>query len=168
VKKLSTGLLTSLRDRRVSLRGRITKPSASCCIARLLVLAADYPQQPILMQIDTPGGSIAESLLIISTMKGLNCPVSTVCQGEVGGAAALIAAQGSMGLRRALPSAKFSFRELLNEPSLSPENQQLLAAMLAQSTRKTTEETLGWLTAGAEFSPEEAIGHGLIDEIALP
>jgi ATP-dependent Clp protease protease subunit len=167
MKKCSTGLLTSNRARQVLLRGRITKQIAACCVARLLVLASEAPRQPIVMQVDSPGGLITESLMIVSTMKGIKCPVTTICQSSVGGSAVMIAAQGSPGLRVAMPSARFSFHDLLNEPSLTPINQELFAERLAQSTKRSVQEVLEWMAEGAVFSPDEAIANRLIDTISV-
>ncbi len=167
MKKCSTGLLISNRARQVLLRGRITRQNAACCVARLLVLASEAPRQPIVMQIDSPGGLFTESLMIASTMKGIKCPVTTICQSGVGGSAVMIAAQGSLGLRVAMPSAKFSFHELLNEPSLTPVNRGLFAENLAQSTKRSVKEVLEWMAEGAVFSPDEAIANRLIDTIAV-
>src|SRR6516164_2719248 len=96
----STGFLASrFLERRVPLRGRITNQLASCCIARLLVLATEHRQKPIVTYIDSPGGSISESLNVISTMNGIQTPVVTFCRGAVGGSAAVIAAHGLKGFR---------------------------------------------------------------------
>ena len=167
MQKRSTGLLTNTRNRQVPLRGRITKQVASCCVARLLILASEDPRQPVVMQIDTPGGSVSESLMLISTIKGLKCPVRIVCQGQVGGTAIAIAAQGSPGWRTALPLTRFSFQGLLHERTLTPGTRQLLAEILAQSTKRSVSETLAWMAGGAEFGTEQAIANGLIDTIAF-
>jgi len=166
MKKPSTGLLTKDRSRQFPLRGRITKQTATCCVARLLVLACEAPRRPIIIQIHSPGGLITESLMIVSTMRGLKCPVSTVCHNEVGGMAILIAAQGSPGLRTATSSTRFSFQAFLNEPSLIPGQEKLVGEILAQSTGRPVEEVLAWITEGAIFGPDRAIANGLIDSIA--
>src|SRR6516225_1288317 len=105
----STGFLASrFLERRVPLRGRINRQLASCCIARLLVLATEDRQKPIVTYIDSPGGSVSESLNVISTMNGIQTPVVTFCRGLVGGAAVVIAAHGLKGVRIAEPGKKFS------------------------------------------------------------
>src|SRR5580765_3201108 len=105
----STGLLASkFLERRVPLRGRITNELASCCIARLLVLATEDRQRPIVTYIESPGGSTLESLNVISTMNGIHSPVVTFCRGPIGGAAAVISAHGLKGFRAADPASRFS------------------------------------------------------------
>jgi ATP-dependent Clp protease protease subunit len=168
----STGSLTAnVQARHVLLRGRITRQVASCSIARLLVLATDRQHQPILVNIDSPGGSIFESLGVISTINGIRCPVATFCQGQVGGTAAAIAAHGLKGYRAAPPQARFSLKLL--EPSQprrgntgSESFLHLLADTLAADTGKPAAEVMRWLEEGIEFSAQEAQGRGLIDLIS--
>jgi ATP-dependent Clp protease protease subunit len=172
MRRPSTGLLTATdRERRVTLRGRVNKAVASCCIARLLVLATEDRRHPIVTYIDSAGGSLPQALAVISTMNGIRCPVVTFCHGQVGAPAALIAAHGLPGFRTATPAARFSFkladaaareRDPAEEGALLP----LLAGMLAKDCGQPPAEVLGWLTNGVEFAPEQALQHGLIDIIA--
>ena len=158
-------------ERRVPVRGKISSQLASCCIARLLVLATEDRQKPIITYIDSPGGEPAEALSVISTMNGIHSPVVTFCRGVVGGPAAIIAAHGLKGCRTADPGAQFSLLlqsgTAANSGVHSHESYlKLLAQILAADTGRPQEEVLGWLTHGAQFTPQEAIRHGLIDVIA--
>jgi ATP-dependent Clp protease protease subunit len=155
----------------VPLRGKITSQLASCCIARLLVLATEDRQKPIITYIDSPGGYAAEALSVISTMNGIHSPVTTFCRGVIGGPAAVIAAHGLKGFRAADPAARFSL-QLQPDPSRTDGSHshesylKMLAQVLAVDTAKPEDEVARWLTDGANFSPQEAIQHGLIDRIA--
>lgn len=166
--KRSTGLLTGKgRSRQTLLRGRITRQTAGCCIARLLLLAVEGPGQPIVKYIDSPGGSLAESLAIISTMNGVRCPIVTHCRAHAGGAAAVIAAHGLKGFRSASPHAWFSLKLL--DPTAgaepAPSLVQRLAEILADDTAQPPAKVLGWLKHGAEFNAQQALAHGLVDAI---
>jgi ATP-dependent Clp endopeptidase proteolytic subunit ClpP len=168
----STGLLASRSlERRVPLRGKITKQLASCCIARLLVLATEERHKPIITYIESQGGSVAESLGVISTMNGVQSPVATFCRGSIGGVAAVIAAHGKKGFRSADPGAHFSLK-LCNEHStenpadIHESYLKLLSQILAEDTAQPEALVLRWLAEGAEFSPQEAIRNGLIDSIS--
>lgn len=168
----STGLLTgSVRERRAPLRGRITRQTASCCIARLLVLAAEDQRRPIVAYIDSPGGSARDLLSIVSTMNGIRCPIVTFCRGAVGGPATVIEAHGLRGFRVASPNARFSLKEfdfvadggrMAGKEALLP----LLAEILAKDARKQKAEVMEWLAKGAEFGSQEALRMGLIDQIS--
>ena len=163
----STGFLASRSlERRVPLRGKITHQLASCCIARLLVLATEDRHSPIITYIDSPGGGPAEALSVISTMNGIRSPVVTFCRGSIGGAAAVIAAHGLKGCRAADPATRFSLR-LLDELSRNSHESylKLLAQVLATDSARSEAEILRWFTDGLEFGPEEALRYGLIDLI---
>ncbi len=166
----STGLLTGLgRERGVPLRGRITRQIASCCIARLLVLAVENPRGPVIIHISSPGGAAAEALSVISTMNGIRCPIAVLCRGEVGGAAITIAAHGLRGFRAAVPGCRFSFKTFIGDGAGMGNNSrflQPLAELLARDTQQPQTETLAWLRDGAEFSAQQALAHGLIDKIS--
>jgi ATP-dependent Clp protease protease subunit len=170
--RLSTGSLAdSDRQRLVPLRGRITRRVASCCINRMLVLAAENPHQPILMYIDSPGGLVTESLSIIATIEGIKCPMGTLCRGETGGVAALIAAHGNRGARVAIPDSRFSFKQLerdAQQEGLGEGDQflKLLAGILGRDVQKPEAEVLEWFRQGAEFTAQEALKQGLIDLVS--
>ncbi len=166
----STGRLTSpVQERRVVLRGKITKLIASCCIARLVVLAAEDQEQPIIIYIDSAGGSAAEALGILSTMNGIRCPVLTFCRGVVGGPAAVIAAHGQNGRRAAVGNARFSLKMSTFTDSAKDSFDSVMALMvdvLAKDTGHSAEEVLQWFRAGAEFTPQEAVRQKLLDAVA--
>lgn len=168
----STGLLVGANhERGVPLRGRITKPIAACCIARLLVLATEQPGRPVIIYIDSPGGPAKDSLSILSTMNGIRCPIATFCLGDASGTAAVIAARGTPGFRTAHPNARFSFRrpapaKSAHDASRDQKLLPLLAEMLAKDLAKPKAEVLAWLTNGAEFTAEQALAHHLVDRVS--
>jgi ATP-dependent protease ClpP protease subunit len=123
----------------------------------LLVLATEDRQRPIVTYIESPGGSVQESLNVISTMNGIHSPVVTFCRGLIGGGAAVICAHGLKGFRAADPGARFSFHESYL---------RLLVQVLAADTGHPESEVLQWFTEGVEFSAQQAMENGLIDAIA--
>jgi ATP-dependent protease ClpP protease subunit len=136
----------------------------------LLVLATEDRHKPIITYIESSGGSAPEALNVISTMNGIRSPVATFCRGSIGGAAAVIAAHGLKGFRSADPGSHFSMalegERARDERGESPESYlKLLAQILAGDTGRPEAEVLRWLIEGAEFNPQEAIKHGLIDSI---
>jgi len=169
----STGRLTSpAQERGVALRGRITRVIANCCIARLVVLASEDPRSPIVIHIDSPGGSPAEAMSILSTMNGIHCPVVTFCRGEVFGPAAIIASHGLRGYRVATAGCRFSLRLANSKESWRREAElaepllPLLTEILVKNTRQRQEEVLALLTNEVPFGSQEALRMGLIDAIA--
>lgn len=166
----STGFLASRSlERRVPLRGHLDNQLASCCIARLLVLATEDSHKPIVTYIESSSGSVPEALNVISTMNGIRSPVATFVRGLVSGPAVAIAAHGKNGFRTAEPGAQFSLAletGVKTQPVDSPESYlKLLVQVMANDTSRSETEVLGWLTRGVVFSAEQAIEHGLIDAI---
>jgi ATP-dependent Clp protease protease subunit len=158
-------------ERRVPLRGQITNQLASCCIARLLVLATEDTHKPIVTYIESPGGSIPEALNVISTMNGIRSPVATFCRGSIGGAAVVIAAHGKKGFRIAHPAAHFSLDLSITgckngEIEAKESYLKMLAQILGADTGRPELEVARWLNDGMLFTAEQALEHGLIDAIA--
>jgi ATP-dependent Clp protease protease subunit len=165
----STGLLVgSYHERGLPLRGRITKQNAAACIARLVVLATEGPGEPIVIYIDSQGGSIRDSLSIIATMNGIKCPVATFCYGMAGGTAAMIFAHGTPGLRAAKTTSQFSFKLPQEKPELdgTAQFQQMMAEIVAQDARQQLPTVLQWLEKGIELDAKQALANGLLDFIA--
>lgn len=151
------------------LRGHLDNQLASCCIARLLVLATEDSHKPIVTYIESSSGFVPEALNVISTMNGIRTPVVTFSRGLVSGPAVVIAAHGKKGFRTAEPAAQFSLKLETPGNNQHPEPPEsylkLLVQILAADTTRPEAEVLGWLTRGAVFTAEQAIEHGLIDAI---
>lgn len=161
----STGVLTGvLHSRRVPLRGLITERIAACCINRILVLAADNRRQPIIIDVESPGGSVRDALSIIRTINGITCPVATFSRGYVGGAAVMIAAHGLRGYRVAIPNTRFQFAPgLCSEPNHDVGPWHSVLQILAAAAQKPESEIEKWLRVGADFDPQKAVASGIID-----
>jgi ATP-dependent protease ClpP protease subunit len=167
--RASTGLLISgSKERIFPLRGRITKQLASCCIARLLVFATENADRPILLTLDSLGGSINESMGILSTLNGIKTPVATFASRHVGGPAIAILAHGLKGFRVASEEARISFKLQPVEGPIRHEEEFLpvLASILSADTGKTEAEILSWFREGVEFTPRQAKATGIIDAIS--
>jgi ATP-dependent Clp protease protease subunit len=160
--------------RMAPLRGPITERSVYYFMSRLLYLAAESPTEPILMEINSPGGLIPQSLEIIRIMNKLPCAVNTVCRGAVGGTATVIAAQGARGFRTAWPDCRFSLALGAAMTASVPGQEkgkppvQKLVDLLIRSAAKGNAQILNWLESGAEFSAQQALDAGLIDFISSP
>jgi ATP-dependent protease ClpP protease subunit len=163
----STGVLTGvLHSRRVPLRGLITERIAACCINRILVLAADNRRQPIIIEVESPGGSVREALSIIRTINGISCPVATFSRGYVGGAAVMIAAHGRRGFRVAVPATRFQLAPgLSTEPNHDVGPWHSVLQILAAASLRPEAEIEQWLRVGAEFDPQKAVASGIVDVI---
>ena len=81
-------------DRQVFLFGGIGTEMATCVIKQLLTLQKLDSESPVIMWINSPGGSIIDGLAIIDTMVGLTMPVYTVITGEACSMAGIISVCG--------------------------------------------------------------------------
>ena len=157
--------------RRAPLRGPITKRSAAFWIARLLFLEAADKRVPILIELDSPGGSLPDSLQAIRVLEKLACPVAIFCRGTIGGTALSIAAHGSKGCRAAAPGTRFVFSAMQSAPASGPPagdegTPADLINGLAKASGRQVSEVAQWLGSGAEFDAQQAAERGLIDAVS--
>ncbi len=135
----------------------------------MVVLAAEDQERPILVVVDSLGGSASEAMGIVSTMNGIRCSILTFCRGPANGPAALIAAHGRKGFRTATPAARFSFKLSSFSDAGEADFESIsrwMAEWLVKDTGRTSAEVIEWFKGGVEFGPQEALQRGLIDVIA--
>lgn len=163
----TTGRLVTT-GRTVPIRGAISKMVSSSCIARLLVMAAEDQQSPIIAYIDdSASGMASEALRIVSTIDGIRAAVATFSRGRASGAATLIAVHGLRGFRVASPTATFSFKfdsEARQHESVDS-YLKLIVDMVAADSQQTVEKVRAWIKDGVEFTAEQAKANGLVDKI---
>jgi ATP-dependent Clp protease protease subunit len=158
--------------RLLPLRGPITRRTVFYFMSRLLYLAAENPEAPILMEVTSPGGLIPQSLEIMRLMDKLPCAVNTFSRGVVGGTATVIAAHGARGFRTALPTCRFSLMFGATRDVEAPEldrsepPRRKMVDCLLQDGARDRERILNWLATGAEFDAQEAVQAGLLDFVS--
>ena len=86
-------------ERIVFLWGEIGPTTAGSLIMRLLELQAKARERAISIYINSPGGSVDDTLAIYDTIQFLECEVSTLCVGQAASGAAIILASGNPGKR---------------------------------------------------------------------
>jgi len=157
--------------RRAPLRGPITKRMSAFWIARLLYLEAVDRSAPILVDLESPGGPVADSMRAIQVLEKLSCPVAVHCRGTISGTALSIAAHGLKGYRTADPGARFVFtlgsaQAASNGGRGNASSPEELIEGLAKVAGRQASEVAGWLGAGAEFDAQQAAACGLIDAVS--
>ncbi len=95
-----------LENRTVFLVGVINYALATEVIMKLLYLDNNKPGREINLYINSPGGSVDDTMAIYDTMQFISSPISTFCIGRAQSGAAVILASGKPGNRHALPHAK--------------------------------------------------------------
>jgi ATP-dependent Clp protease protease subunit len=163
-------------ERIVFLWGEINAGSAGGLIMRLLELQAKSPDRDINLYINSPGGSVDDTLAIYDTMIFMTCDVATYCVGQAASGAALVLAAGSKGKRYALPHSKIMVHQpwggvtgqaadikIQAEEILKAK--RLLTELMAEMTGRTIEQVEEETERDRYMNPVEAKDYGIIDEI---
>jgi ATP-dependent Clp protease protease subunit len=161
--------------RTVWLRTTLDQDAANRLSAELLALDSTS-ESPIELVINSPGGPLDTALSVIDTLDLLRSPVATLCLGQAMGTAAAVLACGS-DRRRATPAARLSLRlrpfdasgtatELQNQARQLTGLHDHLALRLAEATGQLPAVIVMNLEQGGFMTAEQAVGYGLIDEVA--
>jgi len=163
-------------ERIVFLWGEISPNNAGGMIMRLLELQAKSPDRDINLYINSPGGSVDDTLAVYDTMQFLSCPVATYCVGQAASGAAIILAAGTKGKRFALPHSKIMIHQpwggvtgqaadiqIQAEEILKAK--RLLNELLAKHTGREVEQIERETERDRYLTPIEAKEYGIVDEI---
>jgi ATP-dependent Clp protease protease subunit len=163
-------------ERIVFLWGQITPATAGGLIMRLLELWAKAADRDINLYINSPGGSVDDTLAIYDTIQYLECDVGTYCVGQAASGGAVILAAGSKGKRYALPHSKIMIHQpwggvtgQATDIQIQAEEilkaKRLLNEILAKHTSRTVEQVESETERDRYLTPAEAKEYGIVDEI---
>ncbi len=163
-------------ERIVFLWGEINPAISGGLIMRLLELQAKHSDRPVDLYINSPGGSVDDTLAIYDTMQFMTCDVSTFCIGQAASGAAMILAAGTKGKRFALPHSKIMIHQPWGGVTGQASDIQIQAeeilkakAMLNELMAKHTGRSVELIEQETErdryLTPVEAVEYGLVDEI---
>ncbi len=167
-----------LENRVVFLVGEINHASATGVIMRLLHLENTKRGVDISLYINSPGGSVDDTLAIYDTMNHISSEVSTVCVGKAMSGGALILAAGEKGKRYCLPHAKV----MIHQPYGGIYGQTTDVAIQAEEILKTkqqlneilakhTGQDVSRIEQDSErdkfFSAQGAKDYGLVDDVII-
>ena len=163
-------------ERIVFLWGEIAPVTAGGLIMRLLELQAKSADRDVHLYINSPGGSVDDTLAIYDTMQFLSCNVQTYCVGQAASGAAIILASGTKGKRYALPHSKI----MIHQPwggitgqaaDIQIQAEEVLKAkrlmneLLAKHTGRDVKLIEQETERDRYLSPVEARDYGIVDEI---
>jgi ATP-dependent Clp protease protease subunit len=163
-------------ERIVFLWGQIGPSSAGGLIMRLLELQSKSPSREVHLYINSPGGSVDDTLAIYDTLQFLSCEVCTYCVGQAASGAAIILASGTKGKRYALPHSKVMIHQpwggvtgQASDIKIQAEEilkaKKTLNAILADHTGRDIEQIAEETERDRYMSPQEATDYGIVDEI---
>jgi ATP-dependent Clp protease protease subunit len=165
-----------LENRIVFLIGEISYARAAEVIMKMLYLDNLKRGTEISLYINSPGGSVDDTMAVYDTIQFVHSPVATYCIGRAQSGAALILASGTKGSRFALPHAKI----MLHQPwggvsgqaadiKIQAEEVLKAKAMINQILAKHTGQPVDRIAAETErdryMTAEQAHEYGLIDEV---
>jgi len=165
-----------LENRIVFLIGEISYARAAEVIMKILYLDNLKKGNEISLYINSPGGSVDDTMAVYDTMRFVSSPIATYCIGRAQSGAALILAAGEKGRRHALAHAKV----MLHQPwggvtgqaaDIKIQAEEILKAkeMINQILSKHTGQPVEKIAAETErdryMTAEQAHEYGLIDEV---
>ncbi len=163
-------------ERIVFLWGEINPGSAGGLIMRLLELQSKGRDRDIHLYINSPGGSVDDTLAIYDTIQFLACDVATYCVGQAASGAAMILASGARGKRFALPHSKVMVHQpwggvsgQASDIKIQAEEilkaKRMLNELLAKHTGRAVEQIETETERDRYMTPLEAKEYGVVDEI---
>lgn len=165
-----------LENRIVFMIGEISYQRAAEVIMKILYLDNLKRSTEISLYINSPGGSVDDTMAVYDTIRFVNSPIATYCIGRAQSGGAVILAAGTKGRRFALPHAKV----MLHQPwggvsgqaaDIKIQAEEILKAktMLNEILAKHTGQSVEKIAAETErdryMTAEEAKKYGVIDEV---
>ena len=163
-----------LKDRIIFLSGVVGEEMAGHLVAQLLLLESQNDKAPIIMYVNSPGGSVTHGMSIYDTMQYITSPIHTVVIGQAASMASLLACSG------AHRSITTNSRHMIHQPLGGASGQatdvlihanELLRwkEVLTGIYEKHTPQTLETLQQDMErdnyMTAKQALAYGLVDEI---
>jgi ATP-dependent Clp protease protease subunit len=164
-----------LENRVVFLFGEINQGSAARIMMQMLYLENQKKGQDINFYINSPGGSVDDTLAIYDTMRFLSSKVATYCVGRAYSGGALLLAAGEKGKRYCLPHAKVMIHQPYGGVYGQAADIKIQAEQIIKSKRilneifaRHTGQPIDQIQKDSErdkyFNAGEAKEYGLVDE----
>ncbi len=165
-----------LENRVVFLVGEINQASAARVMMQMLYLEDQKRGQEINFYINSPGGSVDDTLAIYDTMQFISADVATFCIGRAYSGGAVLLCAGTKGRRHILPHAKVMIHQpyggvtgQTTDVQIQAEQiikaKQTLNEIIARHTGQTVEQVKLHAERDKFFSADEAKAYGLVDEV---
>jgi ATP-dependent Clp protease protease subunit len=165
-----------LENRIVFLIGEISYRLAAEVIMKLLYLDNLKRGVEISLYINSPGGSVDDTMAIYDTIRFIGSPVATYCIGRAQSGAAVILAAGTKGRRHALPHAKIMLHQPWGGVTGQAEDiriqteeivraRKMINEVLSKHTGLTPEKLTEETQRDRYMDAEEAKSWGLIDDV---
>jgi ATP-dependent Clp protease protease subunit len=165
-----------LENRILFLAGPIDNTVSGEIIMRMLWLQQMKRDQDINFYLNSPGGTISDTLAIYDTMQYLSCKVATYAVGTCASGAALLLAAGAKGKRFALPHAEIMIHQPFGGITGQASDIEIQAEQILKKKKKLNElfakhtgKSAETIEADSErdrwMTSDEAVKYGLVDEV---
>jgi ATP-dependent Clp protease protease subunit len=165
-----------LENRVLFLIGEINQASAARIMMQMLYLEDQRRGQMINLYINSPGGSVDDTLAMYDTMQFISSDVATYCIGRAYSGAAVLLCSGAAGKRHILPHAKVMIHQpyggLTGQTTdIQIQAEQIISAkatlnkIIASHTGQSFETVAKDGERDKYFSASEAKEYGLVDEV---
>jgi ATP-dependent Clp protease protease subunit len=165
-----------LENRVLFLIGEINYSSAARIIMQMLYLENQKRGQDINLYINSPGGSVDDTLAIYDTMRFISSEVQTYCIGRAYSGGSVLLSAGTKGKRHILPHAKVMIHQPYGGVTGQTTDIQIqaeqiikakhtLAQILADHTGQDVERVIADGERDKFFTATEALEYGLVDEV---
>lgn len=161
-----------LQNREVLCTEEINTESATSLLLQMHHLERENAEEEITVYINSPGGEISAGLALYDVMRGLHCPVRTVCIGTAASMGAILFLAGET--RQMLPHSRI----MIHDPSLDgklggtasqiqavtkemQKHRKLLAEIIADRCGKTLQTVYKKTAQDTYFNAEEALAFGI-------
>jgi len=175
--KVEDTLFSSLEDNRIIyVNGIFDEDMVKDVFEKIVILEKKNPKKDILIIIDSYGGYCHSFLGIHDIIQMCRCDVATLCIGKAMSAAQFLLMSGTKGKRFSSKNARIMMHELssgvygkLSDMEVEMEEnkviQDTLEKLIIQHTGLTKSKIKSLMENDSYFSPEEAKGLGIIDEV---
>ena len=165
-----------LENRVIFLIGEINQASSARVMMQMLYLEDQKHGQQINLYINSPGGSVDDTLAMYDTMQFISSDVATYCIGRAYSGAAVLLCTGCESKRHILPHAKV----MIHQPyggitgqttDIQIQAEQIIKAKVTLNTiiASHTGQSLETVSTDGErdkyFTADEAKEYGLVDEV---
>lgn len=165
-----------LENRVVFLVGEINHVSAANVYMKMLYLQSVKKDQDINLYINSPGGSVVDTLAVYDVMNYLACDVATYCIGECASGGALLFMAGKKGKRYILPNAKVMIHQPYGGVYGQAADIQIQAEEILKDKEKLnqimsrcTGQPIERIREDSErdrfFAARDAVAYGICDEV---
>lgn len=158
----------------VLLVGEINTSMAQVIVCQLQYLATKYPQRPIQLWINSPGGEISAGMAIYDVINYINVEVQTIAIGMAASMGAFLLSSGTRGKRCALPNAEILIHQplggaqgqatdIINAAKHIEAVRRKMNNIMARNSRQEVSRIEADTDRDNIMTAEEAKNYGLID-----